>query len=157
VTFLQPVASVYVRAALRPFVDEDPDGSVCITPGSLRRAVETAHDRTSKTAEEIIATLERLHAGPLPEDVIALVRRWAKDWGRGAIAQVAILQVENAEIMQDLLEDADLRSQLQAVPGNPALATISPEDVPYVRALLQERGMSLGDTPDLVGVSGQDD
>jgi hypothetical protein len=157
VTFLQPVASVYVRAALRPFVDEDPDGSVRITPGSLRRAVETAHDRTSKTAEEIIATLERLHAGPLLEDVIALVRRWAKDWGRGAIAQVAILQVENAEIMQGLLEDADLRSQLQAVPGNPALATISPEDVPYVRAQLKERGMSLGDTPDLVSVSGQDD
>jgi hypothetical protein len=157
VTFLQPVASVYVRAALRPFVNEEPDGSVCITPASLRRAVETAHDRTSRTAEEIIATLERLHAGPLPADVIALVRRWAKEWGRGAIAQVAMLQVETEEIMQGLLEDADLQSRLQAVPGNPALATISPEDLSYVRALLQERGMELGDTPDLARVSGQDD
>lgn len=157
VIFLQPVASVYVRAVLRPFVDEGPDGSVRLTPASLRRAVETAHDRTSRTAEEIIATLQRLHAGPLPEDVRTLVRRWAKEWGHGAIAQVALLQVETPEIMQGLLEDAELQPHLQAVPGNPALAIISPEDLPSVRSQLQERGMELGDIPDLAGPSGQDD
>ena len=157
VTFLQPVASAYVRAALRPFADEEPDGSVRITPASLRRAVDTARDHTSRTAEEIIATLERLQAGPLPEEVRALVRRWAKEWGRGAIAQVALLQVENEEIMQGLFEDPDLRPHLQAVPGNPVLATIRPEDVSYVRALLKERGMELGDSPELVGTSRQHD
>jgi hypothetical protein len=157
VTFLQPVASVYVRAALRPFVDELPDGSVRITAASLRRAVQTARDRSSRTAEEIIATLERLHVGPLPEDVRALVRRWAKEWGRGAIAQVALLQVESAEIMQGLLEDADLQSRLQTVPGNATLATIAPRDLSYVRARLEERGMRLGNTPELAKVSGQDD
>jgi hypothetical protein len=157
VTFLQPVASAYVRAALRPFADEEPDGSVRITPASLRRAVDTARDHTSRTAEEIIATLERLQAGPLPEAVRALVRRWAKEWGRGAIAQVALLQVENEEIMRGLLEDSDLRPHLQAVPGNPVLATIPPEDVSYVRALLKERGMELGDSPELVPTSRQND
>lgn len=157
VTFLQPVASIYVRAALRPFVDEETDGSVRITPASLRRAVDTARDHSSRTAEEIIGTLERLHDGPLLERVRALVRRWAKEWGRGAISQVAMLQVENEEIMQGLLQDTDLRPHLQAVPGNPALATIVPEDVSYVRALLEERGMELGDTPELVRASRQDD
>jgi hypothetical protein len=157
VTFLQPVASMYVRAALRPFADEEADGSVRITPASLRRAVDTARDHSSRTAEEIITTLERLHAGPLPEEVRALVRRWAKEWGRGAIAQVALLQVENEEIMRGLLEDADLRPHLQAVPGNPVLATIPPKDVSYVRALLKERGMELGDTPELATASRQND
>jgi hypothetical protein len=157
VTFLQAVPSVYVVAALRPFADEEPDGSFRITAASLRRAVETARDRTARTADEIIATLERLHAGPLPDEVRVLVRRWAKEWGRGAIAQVALLQVESAEIMQDLLEEADLHARLQTVPGNPMLATISPQDVPHVTALLKERGMDLGNTPELVSVSGQDD
>ncbi len=157
VTLLQPVPSVYVRAALRPFADEATDGSVRITPASLRRAVDTARDHSSGSAEEIIGTLERLHDGPLPEEVRALVRRWAKEWGRGAISQVAMLQVENEEIMQGLLEDTDLRSHLQAVPGNPVLATISPDDVAYVRALLEERGMELGDTPELAGASRQND
>jgi hypothetical protein len=119
--------------------------------------VDTARDHTSRTAEEIIATLERLQAGPLPEEVRALVRRWAKEWGRGAIAQVALLQVENEEIMRGLLEDSDLRRHLQAVPGNPVLATIPPEDVSYVRALLKERGMELGDSPELVPTSRQND
>jgi hypothetical protein len=157
ITFLQAVPSIYVRAALRPFVEEEPDGSIRITPASLRRVVETARDRTARTADEIIATLERLHAGPLPDEVRVLIRRWAKQWGRGAIAQVALLQVESAEIMQDLLEEADLHSRLQAVPGNPMLATISPQDVLHVTALLKERGMDLENTPELVSVSGQDD
>lgn len=153
VTFQQSVVSVYVRAALRPFVDEQPDGSVRITAASLRRAVEATHDHTSRTADEIVATLQGLHAGPLPEEVVALVRRWAKEWGRGAIAQLAMLQVESADIMQDLLQDAELHRYLQAVPGNPTLATISPDDLSYVRGLLLERGMDLGDVSRLTSAA----
>jgi hypothetical protein len=166
ITFLQPLPSIFVRRALRPFttaavpgteapglqaqgqpVREPPaqglqeaDGSLRLTPDSLRRGA-----RSGMTAEQMIAILERFQAEPLPEEVPAMVRRWAKNWGRGTLAEVALLQVESAEIMADLLAEHELKPLLRPIAGAPTLATIQQDKMMEVRQLLEERGMDLED------------
>ena len=155
VDFGQPLASMYVRAALRPFVDEEPDGSMRLTPAALRRAIEPVRDRPGMSADEILAVLQRLHAGPLANEVVVLVRRWAREWGRGTISQAALLQVEHAEIMSALLTDAELQPHLQPVAGNPTLAIVVAGEVGKVRAMLKERGMDLGAPPETAATFGR--
>lgn len=138
-TFRQPLPSIFDLRPLRSFAD-DVEGGVRLTQASLRRGA-----RAGLAADDIVAILTRLHAGPLPVEVTALVRRWAKDWGRGALVDATILQVEQPETLADLLADPDLRPSLTRVPGAPRLALVRPNAVERVRALLDERGMSLGD------------
>lgn len=140
ITFRQQLPSVYMVHALRPFADEEEDGTLRLTPGSLRRGA-----RAKLSAEDMIATLERYHIGPLPEEVAAMVRRWAKDWGSGALAEVVLLQVESAETMAGLLADPELRPYLQPLPGVETLATVRRDKVEQVRSLLDARGMDLRD------------
>jgi hypothetical protein len=91
----------------------------------------------------MLATLERVHGGSLPEEVTALVRRWAKDWGKGALVEAALLQVESAAILADLMADDEFGRYLQPVPGAPTLALVPRQHTERVRQLLGERGMQL--------------
>lgn len=135
--FRQRLPSIFDLRPLRSFADEA-DGAMLLSQESLRRGA-----RSGVTADDIVATLERLHAGPLPQDVRALVRRWAKNWGQGALIEAALLQVEQPETLTDLLADPDVRPLLQTVPGAPTFALIRADAVERVRAILNERGMSL--------------
>lgn len=139
VTFRQRLPSVYARRALAAFAD-DADGQPRITPASLRRAARAGLD-----ADRVIATLERLHAGPVPDDVLTLVRESTRDWGEGALIGVTLLQVQSADVLTDIFADARLRSGLQRVPGADTVAIVRPEAVERVRALLAARGMELRD------------
>lgn len=138
-TYQQPLPSIFDLSPLTTF-SEDVEGGIRVTQASLRRGA-----RAGLSADDIIAILTRLHAGPLPAEVTALVRRWAKDWGQGALVEATILQVEHPETLADLLADPELRPALTRVPGAPRLALVLPSAVERVRALLNERGMALGD------------
>jgi len=140
ITFRQPVPSIFVQRALRPFTEEDADGSLLLTPGSLRRGA-----RAEMKAEDMVAALESVHLGALPEEVKATIRRWAKNWGRGILAQVTLLQVESAEIMRNLLADPQIKPYLHSVAGAETLATVPRDQAGRVRSLLEERGMELQD------------
>ena len=88
--------------------------------------------------------LERHHAGPLPQAVAVLVRRWAKDWGAGALVEATLLQVSSAEILNDLLANPEIGPYLQALPGAATLALVQPTANARLRAALKARGMALG-------------
>ncbi len=139
IAFRQRLPSLFDLKLLRPLADER-NGDLHLTPESLRRAA-----RAKQTADEMIATLERLQAGPLLPEVAAFIRRWAKDWGRGALVETVLLQVEQPETLADLLADPEMKPHLQSVPGAPTLALVKPESTKRVRELLSARGMSLGD------------
>lgn len=95
--------------------------------------------------EDILTILERLHAGSLPAETAALIRRWAKDWGQDALIEATLVQVDQPETLTDLLADPDVRPFLQTVPGTPTLALIRSDAVEHIRAFLKERGMTLVD------------
>ena len=139
IEFFQQLPSLFDLAMVRPF-SEGPDGGLKLTPESLRRGA-----KRSLTADDIIAALEHLQACPVSEEVSALVRRWAKDWGHGALFETAILQVDQEGTLADLLLDPELRPWLQAIPGVPTIALVRREAVKKLRSLLADRGMSLYD------------
>lgn len=137
--FRQQLPSIFDIRSLRSFADEE-DGAMQLSPQSLRRGA-----KGGASSDDMLATLERLHAGPLPPEVTALVRKWARNWGQGALIEAAVLQVEDPETLADLLADPELRPSLLPVPGAAALAVVRPDAVERVRTLLYDRGMVLGD------------
>jgi hypothetical protein len=139
--FRQRLPTVYDLRLIRPFTDEDA-GAMRLTATSLRRGATTG-----LAADEILTTLERLQAEPLLPEVAALVRRWAKDWGSGALFQSAILHVDQPETLNDLLADPEVRSHLQRLPGASTVALVHPDSIDGLRGLLESRGMSLDDQP----------
>ena len=60
---------------------------------------------------------EQVHDGPLPAEVVQLVRRWAKHWGRGVLAAVTLLQVETTEVLADLLADPEVGPHIRRLDG----------------------------------------
>jgi hypothetical protein len=111
-----------------------------VTLHSLRRAAAQG-----LSADDIVASLERFHDGPLPAEIVHLVRRWAKHWGRGALAAVTLLQVESADVLTDLLADPELRPYVRRLDGAAAVALVQADGVECVRSVLHARGMQLGD------------
>lgn len=145
IAFQQPLPSIYVRAALRPFAEED-EGAMRLTPGSLQRAANTPDGRgQTHSADAILDRLAQMSVTSLPDEVTSLVRRWARAWGRGALAEVVLLRVENEATMKDLQADDEIGPYLQSIPGAPTLAAVHPEHAEMVRGVLLERGMDLDD------------
>lgn len=140
IAFHDPVPSMYVLRAVQPFVDGTPPEPTRLTPESLRRAA-----KAGMTAEQILRVLQANSAGSLPSAVETLVQRWAKDWGRGALVNVTLLQIEQAATLAGLLDDPDIKRYLTPVPGAPALALIRPDGVDAVRAALAALGIDLSD------------
>ncbi len=140
VAFRQPQPSIFALHELRPFVDDE-GGNLRLTSESLRRGA-----RTGISADGIIAILERISCGTLPDEPAALIRRWAKDWGSGAIYDATILQLDQPEQLADLLADPDVRPHLQPIPGAPTIAIVPPASRKRLRTLLEARGMTLRDT-----------
>ena len=87
----------------RPFADDE-NGAMRPSPESLRRGA-----KAGLTAEDILTTLEQLHAGPLPEETAALVRRWAKNLRQGALFKATLFQIDQPETLTDLLADPEVR------------------------------------------------
>jgi hypothetical protein len=122
--------------------DQEADGSTRVTMHSLQRAAAQGLG-----ADDILAALERFHDGPLPAEVVQLVRRWAKHWGRGVLSAVTLLQVESAEVLTDLLADPEVSPHLRRLEGAATVAVVQGAGVERVRSALQVRGMELAERP----------
>lgn len=139
IAFRQPQPSIFTLHELRPFA-EDEDGRPRLSPDSLRRGA-----RAGLHADDIVAILARLSGGTLPEAPASLVRRWARDWGSGALFEATILQLDQPQQLADLLADPEVRPLLQPVPGAPAIAIVPATSRKRLRMLLEARGMRLAE------------
>lgn len=139
ISFRTRLPNLFVLREVRAFAEEA-KGHYQMTRESLRRAA-----RSGRTADEIVATIEELQGKPLPTETAALIRRWAKNWGTGALARATLLQVETPEILESLLALPEVRRHVQPIPDAPTLALVRPESVETLRPLLADRGMELTD------------
>jgi hypothetical protein len=140
--YLQPhcLPDFAVLHVVEQAADAEPDGARRVTMHSLRRAAQAG-----RTADDILANLGQFHAGPLPPEVVQLVRRWTRHWGRGAMSNVTLLQVESAELLSELLADPEVRPHVRRLDGATTLALVDNDRVACVRSLLEARGMQLAD------------
>jgi len=140
VCFRQRLPDIAALQAVQQAANQESDGSTGVTRHSLQRAA--AHGLSD---DDVIASLERFHTGPLPPEVVHLVRRWTKRWGRGALAAVTLLQVETAEVLADLLADPEARPYVRRLEGAATVAVVPADSVARVRSVLEARGMQLAD------------
>lgn len=139
ITFRSRLPNLFVLRELRAFAEET-EGKYRLSRDSLRRAA-----RSGLSAEEIIVTIENLQGERLSSETADLIRRWAKNWGTGVLAEAMLLQVETPEILESLLAVSEVRRHLQPIPGAPTLAIVRPDSIDRLRPLLAERGMELTD------------
>jgi hypothetical protein len=142
ISLRQRLPDMAVLQAVQQVADQEADGSTRVTMHSLQRAAAYGLG-----ADDILAALERFHDGPLPAEVVQLVRRWAKHWGRGVLAAVTLLQVESAAVLTDLLADPEVSPHLRRLEGAATVAVVQGASVERVRSALQARGMELAEHP----------
>jgi hypothetical protein len=140
--FRQRLPDITVLQAVQQVADQEAGGSTRVTMHSLQRAAAQGLG-----ADDILVSLERFHDGPLPAEVVQLVRRWAKHWGRGVLSAVTLLQVESAEVLVDLLADPEVGPYLRRLEGAATVAVVQGTGVECVRSALQARGMEISDHP----------
>jgi Helicase conserved C-terminal domain len=140
--FRQRLPDITVLQAVQQVADQEAGGSTRVTMHSLQRAAAQGLG-----ADDILVSLERFHDGPLQAEVVQLVRRWAKHWGRGVLSAVTLLQVESAEVLVDLLADPEVGPYLRRLEGAATVAVVQGTGVECVRSALQARGMEISDHP----------
>ncbi len=143
ITFQQQVPSVYLYAYLAPFTEHSADGSWRLTAKAVQAAIDQGWNATS-----ILDAVQAVHIGPLPAPLAATVKTWARYFGTARMQTLTLIQFDSPEVLEELLEDPELAPFLTRFgPPDPlrALASISPEHAPGVRALLVARGLDIDD------------
>lgn len=143
ITLTQQPSWLYVRAALGPLTEQTAEG-LQVTRGSVIRAVNQGRD-----AAAILAELNHLAAGGVPESLVADIKRWARHYGRATFEPAVLVQFRDQDALDDLRRDSALRRLLRPLRSgqHDGLAKISPADLERVRALLRERGVEIEGEP----------
>lgn len=135
-TFLQPAPSVQSLGRLAQFAETSP---YRITAVSVREAMNRGMD-----VEQVLATLAELHAGPVSAALEHSIRQWAGFFGSAEIREVLLLELSNADVLANLLEDPEVSRFLTPIEGAvKPLALVHADAVDAVRAVLVQRGVSM--------------
>jgi len=142
VRFAVRAPSLYLHGHLAAVADPAEGGDYRITAETVGRAA-----RSGLSANDILDRLEAVHRGPLPDALARRIRAWAKHYGDAALEEVALLQVRDAQTLDELLADPEVGPLLKRFEParHKALARIRPADLDRLRALLAERGIDLSD------------
>jgi hypothetical protein len=137
--FAHAVPSLYVYGHLHPFADQGADGWR-ITPASVRRARDAGLG-----AVAIIASLETLALGGVPEALQAHIKAWNKHFGDATLQTLTLVQFRDQDALNELRADPVLARYLRPFKAEArlGLAVVKPGDVAAVQALLAERGVEL--------------
>ncbi|HLF26212.1 MAG TPA: helicase-associated domain-containing protein [Anaerolineae bacterium] len=142
VRFAVRAPSLYLHGHLAAFADPGEEGRYGITAETIGRAT-----RSGLTAHDILDRLAAIQRGSLPDALARRIRAWAKHYGDAALEEIALLQVRDAQTLEELLADPELGPLLKRFAPNrhQALARIQTTDMEQLRRLLAERGIDLSD------------
>lgn len=143
VTFTQPAPSIYALGQLAQFAELSPAGeedhAARITADSVRAAMSAG-----AAIDQLLATLAKLHAGPLPVGLEEKIRAWASFFGKADLQPAMLLEVSNHAVLNNLLNDREIGPYLTPIEGSAKpLALVQPAHGEAVRAMLRERGINI--------------
>ena len=109
-----------------------------MTPLSLWNAAAAGLD-----APKVVAELEKVLAGPIPEKLRQHILAWSGHYGTASLKQATFLVFQDEKGLDDLLKDLELGPLLH--PLKPAdtrrMVTLREKDLERVKLLLEERGV----------------
>lgn len=130
VDFGGKLPSIHLWRRLAAFAQQR-DGALWVNPEGLRRAAEAG-----LTADEILKVLRAHSRAALPPEVEETIVAGTQRWGEVALATVALVQVEDGEILKRLLAEPTLRGLLWPLRGQTTVAVARPENIGRVREAL---------------------
>jgi hypothetical protein len=139
IRFAHAVPSLHVLGALQPFCDQAAD-HWRITPAAAARARTAGID-----ANAILALLDEMAVGGVPEPLAARIKAWSRHYGSASLLAVTLIQFRDQDALDELLQDGQLARYLR--PFKPeaklGLAVVEPARADHVRGLLAERGVEV--------------
>ncbi|MBC7261644.1 MAG: helicase-associated domain-containing protein, partial [Chloroflexi bacterium] len=137
IRFRHRVPDFHLLHQLTPFTEMREAGPL-ISKKSVSKAVNAGW-----TAERIIETMRLLCGKPPPPEMVSKIKVWGRYYGDAAMKKVTLLQLKNAEVLQELSKDPEVGPLI--VPFSPpgALAIVRDEDVETLRQALMKKGMDL--------------
>jgi hypothetical protein len=135
---IHAVPNLHLQGRLSRLAEET-DGGWQLTPRSIRRMGGTKA-RVLRLLEE----LERLHRGPLPDELVAQIKAWGRYYGDAAFDTVTLIEFRDQMTLHELNARPELAPYLTPfVAGERALAVVSAEDLPQVRKILNRLGVDV--------------
>jgi hypothetical protein len=142
--FTHAVPSLHVLGALRPFCDpaapDQPAERWRISAAGVARARSAGID-----ANAILATLDEMAVGGVPDALAARIKAWSRHYGSASLLAVTLIQFRDQAALDELLQDGELARYLR--PFKPearlGLAVVEPAHVKRARDLLAERGVEV--------------
>lgn len=138
ITLKQAVPSVQALASLDMVAEPDGKG-YALSAARVRAAMGRGAQ-----AEQALATLAHLADGPLPAEIVDVIRGWASYYGEASLRDMAVLTLSHSEVLEHALADPALGKLLQPVPGAlQPIALVERRNIEAVWALLSERGVAM--------------
>ncbi|MGD1991876.1 MAG: helicase-associated domain-containing protein [Anaerolineae bacterium] len=138
IELIHAVPNLHLQGRLSRVAEKTADGWR-LTPRSVRRA-----GGSKERALRLLGELDRLHRGPLPEDLVAKIKAWGRYYGDAATETVTLIEFRDRMTLQELSARPELASYLTPfVAGERALAVVSAEDLPRVREVLNQLGVEV--------------
>lgn len=137
-----PLPSLYVEGRMKK-VAERRNGHWVLSPEQVKQAVDRGF-----APLEIIGMLERMTGSSLDLTWEKRLKAWGQHYGPGQIADVRLLKLASAEVMQELREtDSRLDEGLQPLPDAHGLAVVKEAHWDAVCQALTEWGINLDEVP----------
>lgn len=140
VMFKHAAPSILTLSQLQAFTEGDA-ARQRISARSVRAAMSAG-----MTLDQLLAMLAQLHDGPLPPAIEQSIRGWAGFYGKATLQTVHLLELSNAEVLDNLLDDAEVGAYLTPIEGSAKpIALVQAEQAERIRAILIERGVDVGE------------
>ncbi len=142
IRFVHAVPSLHVLGALQPFCDQPAQAGERwrITPAAAARARSAGID-----AHAILAVLDEMAVGGVPEALAARIKAWSRHYGSASLLAVTLIQFRDQDALDELLHDSELARYLRPFKSEArlGLAVVEPARIDHVRGLLAERGVEV--------------
>jgi hypothetical protein len=133
------VADIFLLKELGAFAESDGTG-LRITQRSVMAAA-----REGWSANQILNVLLRVQDKPAPANITRRIKTWAGHYGGAAIEQVILLQLDSAEILDEMSHDPEIGPLLRPFLAAGPVAIVRETDIPRLKELLVARNMDVSD------------
>ncbi len=108
-----------------------------------RGAVQRAKNQFKMEADAQIAAWKTLLIGALPPWLPERIKAWSGHYGDAALHRVVLLEFQDKDTLSELRRDKQLARKIKAFHPRGVLATVHPDDLDELRALLAEYGIEV--------------
>ncbi|MBP8058755.1 MAG: helicase-associated domain-containing protein [Chloroflexi bacterium] len=136
---IHAVPGLHVRGRISRIAQEISPNQWQITPERVRQV-----GGSKSKVQALLTELNKLSREPLAASLVTQIKAWGEYYGAAAVETLTLIEFRDQETLDELLKQAPLRRHLRPFPTQDrALAIVTPEALPEVKASLSQLGITL--------------